>query len=97
MSGLDPIGELLPEESGAGARKHTPPDEVPLSDAEELVLELVQVGVGLRKAQNLVSHYPAELIRRQLRWLPHRSPRRPASLLISSIENDFDKPAYADE
>lgn len=92
---FEPIAELLPDEPPRRRRKLTP-DEAVLSESEELVLELVHLGVGLRKARNLVEKYPAELIRRQLEWLPLRSARRPASLLIAAIERDFDAPVYAD-
>lgn len=93
---LEPIGELLPEVPRRSHRRRTP-DEAELTETEELVLELVHIGVGLRKARSLVNEYPAERIERQLRWLPLRAARRPASLLISAIENDYDPPVYANE
>lgn len=93
---LEPIGELLPEAGRRSKRRQTP-DEAVLSESEELVLELVHVGVGLRKARSLVSEYAPERIEKQLRWLPLRAARRPASLLISAIENDYDPPVYANE
>lgn len=71
-------------------------EEADLSAKDELVLALVEVGISLRKAEFLVSRYPAGRIRRQLRWLPHRVPKRPASLLIAAIERDYDAPAYAE-
>ena len=73
------------------------PDDAILSDTEELVLDLVRVGVGLRKAQSLVSRHPADLISRQLEWLPLRAARRPASLLIAAIEHNYDPPVYAEK
>lgn len=88
MSGFRPIDELDPA--------LIPPDEVALSERDQLILELVQVGVHQRKAENLVRRFPAERIRRQLEWLPYRSARRPAPLVIAAIENDYDKPAYAE-
>jgi hypothetical protein len=92
---LTPIKELLGT-SGGGNRPRTPtPDEVALGDDDELVLELVQLGVALRKAEQLVRTYPAERIRRQIRYLPYRAPKKPPSLLIASIEHDYDAPAYA--
>ena len=87
MSSLKPIGGLLPRQPS--------PDEVPLGERDQLVLELVEVGVSLRKAENLASRYPALKIRRQLDWLSYRSARRPASMIIAAIENDYDEPAYA--
>lgn len=94
--GLEPIGELLPE-ANRRARHRRTPDEAVLTESEELVLELVHIGVGLRKARSLVNEYPQERIERQLRWLPLRAARRPASLLISAIENDYDPPVYSNE
>jgi len=93
MSALDPIGEMLP--GGEWPRpKRITPDEVPLSEGDELILQLVQVGVSLRKARDLVERFPYERIRQQLKWLPERGARRPASLLIVAIERDYDKPIY---
>lgn len=94
MSELESISELMPEITPTRKRRLTPDDAV-LTDAEELVLELVHVGVGLRKAQSLVEAYPADLIRRQLAWLPNRAARKPAPLLIAAIENNYGAPVYA--
>jgi hypothetical protein len=71
------------------------PDDAQLSETEELVLALVEVGVSLRKAEHLVDSYPHEKVRRQLKWLPRRPAKRPASLLIAAIENDYGPPAYS--
>jgi len=84
MNGRKPQGALDPT-----------PDEVALSERDQLVLELVELGVALRKAESLVRRYPNQEIRKQLDWLPFRSARRPASMIIAAIENDYDKPAYA--
>lgn len=93
MTTLKPIGELLPEVTPP--KRRLSPDDAVLSDSEELILDLVRIGVGLRKAQNLVDRYPADLIVRQLEWLPLRAARRPASLLIAAIEHNYDPPVYA--
>ena len=77
MTELKPIGEFLPEAIGRRRSKPTP-DEVGLSERDQLVLDLVE-------------------IQKQLRWLPFRAARRPASLLISAIEHDYDSPAYASD
>ena len=94
MTELEPIGELLLGKHGRRQSKRTP-DEAALSQRDQLILELVEVGVGVRKAENLVTRFPEELIRRQLQWLPLRAARRPASLLIVAIEHDYEAPAYA--
>lgn len=94
MTNLEPIREVDP--SSERRLRRVTPDEVPLSDREELVLDLVHVGISLRKAEHLVSRYSADRIRRQLGWLTKRAPRKPASMLIAAIENDYDAPAYTD-
>lgn len=97
MTDLKPIGEILP--SSENGRKRAPkqsPDDAALSERDELILELIQIGVGLRKAESLVRAYPETRIRKQIDWLPLRAPRQPASLLIASIEHDYDPPVYAD-
>lgn len=90
MSELRPIAEL-PDDNGPT------PDDVVLTDREELVLELVEVGVALRKAESLVARFPKESIQRQLGWLSQRSPRRSAPLLIAAIEQNYGPPAYGDD
>ncbi len=92
MNEVKPIGELVPRDWRPP--KGMTPDELPLSEGEELVLDLVAVGVSRRKAEDLVTHFPYERIRQQLKWLPAREARRPASLLIVAIERDFDAPHY---
>ena len=91
MSGPQRVGSILPEHLPSNGS----PDEAQLSESEELVLALVEVGVSLRKAEHLVDSYPHEKIRRQLKWLPRRPAKRPASLLIAAIENDYGPPAYS--
>lgn len=93
MNRLMPIGEMLPEQPSR--RRRLSPDDAVLTDAEELTLDLVRIGIGLRKAQNLVERYPHDRIAQQLEWLPLRAARRPASLLIAAIENNYDPPVYA--
>jgi len=88
MTDLKPIGDL----SSNGLN----PDDMPLSSHDQLILELVEVGVSMRKAESLVKRFPELKIRRQLDWLPYRSARRPASMIIAAIENDYDEPAYAE-
>lgn len=95
MTELKPIGEISPGLDRRGRSRKPSPDDLPLTETEQLVLELVQVGINLRKAESLVGEFPEGLIRRQLRWLTLRAARRPASLLIASIEHDYDAPAYA--
>lgn len=95
MTELKPIGEIPPSFVRGGRNKRPSPDDATLSERDQLVLELVHYGISLRKAESLVNSFPEDLIRKQLRWLPLRAARRPASLLIASIEHDYDAPAYA--
>lgn len=92
MSDLEPIEALVPK--NWRPPKGMTPDELPLSEGEELVLDLVEVGISRRKAEDLVCRFPYERIRQQLKWLPARGARKPASLLIVAIERDFDAPVY---
>lgn len=92
---LMPIGEILPGPDRGRRPRRPSPDDAPLSERDQLVLELVQVGISVRKAESLVTGFPEERIRKQLHWLPLRAARRPASLLIAAIERDYDAPAYA--
>ena len=96
MTELKPINEILPESQKGRRKGQITSDELPLTVREELVLSIVELGVSLRKAEYLVNRYPESRIRRQLAWLPKRGARRPASLLIASIERDFDAPAYTE-
>jgi hypothetical protein len=96
MTELTPIKELLsdpPRPRRRSARLN--PDYAELTSGEELVLELVRVGVALRKARHLVDNHPESDIWQQLSWLPLRNPKRPASLLIAAIEHNYDAPVYA--
>jgi len=95
MTDLTPMNEMM-QDGRKGRRMEPTPDEVRLVERDELILSLVEKGISLRKAEHLVNKYPSSRIRRQLAWLPKRNPRRPASLLIASIERDFDAPAYND-
>lgn len=96
MTELNPISELLPSVGRGRRRKGPTPDDATLSERDQLVLEMVQFGISLRKAESLVKSFPEVQIRKQLDWLPLRAARRPASLLIAAIERDYDAPAYAD-
>jgi hypothetical protein len=95
MTDLEPIKEILPRRNQQHLPSGDSPEDAVLSAKDELVLALMEVGISMRKAESLVARYPAKRIRRQLKWLPLRPARRPASLLIAAIENDYDKPAYA--
>ncbi len=96
MTGPEIIGDILNHEPNVRKSKVLP-DEPLLSPRDQLVLGLCEVGIGLRKAESLVNQYPEDKIRQQLAWLPFRAARRPASLLITAIEQDYDPPVYANE
>lgn len=71
-----------------------PKPELVVAEAarDQATKELIRCGVSRRKAVELVARFPLERIKRQISFLPHRQARRPASLLIVAIENDFEEP-----
>jgi len=54
--------------------------------------ELERAGLRPEQAGCLLSEFPADLLRRQLAWLPRRGARNPAAFLIKAVENDWGEP-----
>jgi len=54
--------------------------------------ELERAGLRPEQAGRLLSEFPADLLRRQLAWLPRRGARNPAAFLIKAVENDWGEP-----
>lgn len=81
--------------------------EVPLSQAAEpehmewlvqLALEMMRLGVSETVVRDLLAGYPPERIERQLRYLPFRNAKKPVSLLVASIKDDYEAPTgFAEE
>lgn len=53
---------------------------------------LMQVGVSNSQIQKLLL-FDLDLVERQLDWLPFRSARKRASLIVAAIEKDYEAPA----
>jgi hypothetical protein len=74
----------------------TAPDRLlepsPTGTAPPLAPALEKVGLDTDQIESLLQRFPAERIRRQLDWLPHRQARNPAALLIRAIEQDWSAP-----
>ncbi len=61
-------------------------------ERNELLRRLCAVGLERGQANEVLSHYPAERIRRQLDWLPSRRARLPVRYLVAAIEGDYEAP-----
>lgn len=83
-----------------------PPDSSGLSPKElsdlersgreaEVKVELLRLGVSRSQILEIVERYSLERIERQLRWLPYRRARKPSSLIVSAIREDFEVPSAA--
>ena len=56
---------------------------------------LLRLGVSRSRILELVEKYPLERIEQQLAWLPLRHARKPSSLIVASIKEDYESPAAA--
>jgi hypothetical protein len=72
-----------------------PAEPAPPPAAPDLSPALAAVGLEAEQIEALLQHFPAERIRRQLDWLPHRQARNPAALLIRAIEQNWSAPREA--
>ncbi len=72
------------------------PDQFATEEEKErndLLRRLRTVGLERGQANEILSQYPAERIRRQLEWLPSRGARLPVRYLVAAIEGDYEAPA----
>jgi hypothetical protein len=60
--------------------------------ATRLAIELQKLNVGQAIIVELLSSYPLEQIERQLEYLPYRSPKRPAALLVEAVRYNYSAP-----
>jgi hypothetical protein len=72
-----------------------PGESFPTGDRKPLAPALDGVGLDAEPIDSLLQRFPAERIRRQLDWLPHRQARNPAALLIRAIEQNWSAPREA--
>ena len=61
-------------------------------ERNELLRRLCAVGLERGQANEILSQYPFERIRRQLDWLPSRGARLPVRYLVAAIEGDYEAP-----
>ncbi len=99
-----PAPEVGPADPDAAAADPASPVPVPESEAqpqdaaiaappaEAAVAAMVAVGVAEPVAQALAAHYPADVIRRQVKYLPHRDPVDPAAMLVEAIRGNWSDP-----
>ena len=59
---------------------------------EEIIKQLVIVGVGRERATLITRTHSPELIQRQLNWLPYRHAQNPPAMLIKAIEEEWEEP-----
>lgn len=62
------------------------------SAADALRAELLALALLPDQAERLLTHFPAERVRRQIRWLPRRGARNPAAFLIKAVAHDWPEP-----
>ena len=75
---------------GDGAVTQAHP-EVP-TPADDALAAMVAVGVAQPVAQALAARYPADIIRHQVKYLPHRDPVDRAAMLVQAIRGDWPDP-----
>lgn len=61
----------------------------------DIKVALIKLGVRRSRIMEIVEHYDLTRIERQLRWLPYRRARKPSSLIVSAIKEDYEEPAAA--
>lgn len=61
----------------------------------EAKVALLKLGVSRSQIMELVERYSLERIEKQLQWLPLRRPRKPSSLIVSAIKENYEAPAAA--
>jgi hypothetical protein len=87
---------LSKKSDGAGALTPEQIAELERSGREaEVKVELLKLGVSRSQIMELVERYSLERIERQLQWLPLRRARKPSSLIVSAIKEDYELPSAA--
>ena len=61
-------------------------------DVEQVLEDLIRVGIRFRDAQKIASEHSPETIRQQIEWLPDRNPSNPPGMLRRAIEENWDAP-----
>lgn len=58
-----------------------------------LAVALQRLGVSGQQVEELLSGYSLDLVEQQLIWFPTRKARKKASLIVSAIRQNYEKPA----
>ncbi len=61
----------------------------------EAKAELFRLGVSRSQILELMKRYNLERVEKQLEWLPYRHARKPSSLIVAAIKEDYEEPAAA--
>jgi hypothetical protein len=94
LASIECLDRIAPPDASV-ATTPDPDGSSPDGAAPDLATDLERVGLDAEQIQSLRQRFPAERIRRQLDWLPHRQARNPAALLIRAIEQDWSAPREA--
>ncbi|MBN9501325.1 MAG: hypothetical protein BGO01_08585 [Armatimonadetes bacterium 55-13] len=91
MTAPDPLSEPTP---GLDEIEHEPGviPELRQDRMVRLAKELLILGVSSKQVTRLLG-YDLDRVEQQLAWLPLRNPRKPASLIVAAIDQDFEAPA----
>ena len=73
-------------------RPTTPEPQIAADDVLPLIEKIVERGVSVRVAAQLVAEHPAAAIETQILALEHRRPRDPAATLVSAIRGGWSPP-----
>ncbi len=74
-----------------GTITQKPTEAPPAPDADALAA-LVEVGVAQPVAKALAAQYPADVIRCQVQYLPHRGAADAAAMLVEAIRGNWSDP-----
>jgi hypothetical protein len=81
-----------------GSAPGSPPPSVPPGEGDgtgDLGADLEEAGLTPEQSAWILTTFPEERVRRQLRWLPQRGARNPAAFLVRAVENDWSAPKEA--
>ncbi len=87
--------EAGPSQAGRGLTPEELADLEHSGREADVKVALLKLGVSRSQIMELVERCPLERIERQLKWLPLRKPRKPSSLIVSAIKEDYEEPAAA--
>jgi hypothetical protein len=86
-------GGMLPEERDAAHRTSREIASALEAGGRHVRERLVKHGVDYRVADSLVRKHGRDKVARQIAYLPYRKAKNPAKILVSSIEDDYERPS----